>query len=170
MTTALLLFSLVCLAACATDLRSRRIPNALTFGAIGIALTFAALRGPLPFAESLGAAALTLIGGSILLALGWLGGGDAKLLAAGAATVGYPSFLVVLAYIAVAGGLFAALTALRDGRLRTVVVHLTQSIAGRTAIVADPAASRVPYAFAICAGTFYYAASESFAPWLQLVR
>jgi hypothetical protein len=62
------------------------------------------------------------------------------------------------------------LTAWRDGRLQTVVTHIVQSIAGQTAMVADPRARRVPYALAICAGTCYYAASESIAPWLQLVR
>ena len=170
MTVALSFFLIACLMACVTDSRSRRIPNALTYGALAVALGFAAFRGPLPFAESLGAALLTLAIGSVLLAVGWLGGGDIKLLAAGAATVGFPSFVLVLAYIAIAGGLFAAITAWRDGRLRTVVTHIIFSLAGKTAIVTDPHAGRVPYALAICAGTAYFAASESIAPWLQLVR
>jgi prepilin peptidase CpaA len=170
MTTELSLFLFVCLIACVTDTRSRRIPNVLTYGAIAVAITFAAFRGPLLFTEALGAALLTLLIGSILLALGWLGGGDIKLLAAGAATIGFPSFALVLAYIAIAGGLFAAVTAWRDGRLRTVITHLVYSILGKSAIVADPRARRVPYALAICVGTCYYAASESIAPWLQLVR
>jgi prepilin peptidase CpaA len=170
MSAALLIFLSACAIACVTDSRSRRIPNALTFAAIGIALAFAATHGLLSFAEALGAVLVTLLIGSVLLALGWLGGGDVTVLAAGAATIGFPSFLIVIAYIAVAGGLFAAITAWRDGRLKSVVTHIVQSIAGRTAIVADPGARRVPYALAICAGTCYYAASESIAPWLQLVR
>jgi prepilin peptidase CpaA len=170
MTSALLFFLAACLIACVTDSRSRRIPNVLTYGAIAVALAFAAFRGPLPFAEALGSALLTVLIGSILLALGWLGGGDVKLLAAGAATIGIPSFFLVLGYVSIAGGLFAALTAWRDGRLRTVLTHIIYSFAGKTAIVADPRASRVPYALAICAGTCYYAASESIAPWLQLVH
>ncbi|HEY5339803.1 MAG TPA: A24 family peptidase [Candidatus Aquilonibacter sp.] len=170
MTVALLIFLAACAIACVTDSRSRRIPNVLTYAAIGIALALAGSRGALPFAEAFGAALLMLLVGSALLALGWLGGGDVKLLAAGAATVGFPSFLIVIAYIAVAGGLFAAITAWRDGRLQAVLSHITYSIAGKTAIVADPRARRVPYALAICAGTCYYAASESIAPWLQLVR
>jgi prepilin peptidase CpaA len=170
MTIALSLFLTACFIACVTDSRHRRIPNALTYAALCIALAFAATRGLLPFAEAFGAGLLTLLVGSILLGLGWLGGGDVKLLAAGAATIGFPSFLLVIAYIAIAGGLFATLTAWRDGRLQTVVTHIAQSIAGQTAIVADPRARRVPYALAICAGTCYYAASESIAPWLQLVR
>ncbi len=170
MTIALSLFLIACLIACVTDSRSRRIPNALTYGAIAIALAFAAFRGPLPFAESLGAAVLTIAIGSFLLALGWLGGGDVKLLAAGAATIGFPSFVLVLAYIAIAGGLFAGITAWRDGRLRLVLVHIVLSVAGKTPLVADPRAGRVPDALAICAGTAYFAASESIAPWLQFVR
>ncbi len=170
MNVALSLFVTACVIACVTDSRARRIPNALTYSAIVLALFFAAFHGPLFFAEALGAVLLTLLIGSILLGLGWLGGGDIKLLAAGAATIGFPSFIVVLGYIAIAGGLFAAITAARDGRLRTVVTHLAYSFAGKTKIVADPLARRVPYAFAICAGTCYYAASESIAPWLQFVR
>jgi prepilin peptidase CpaA len=170
MTAALSCFLLACLIACVTDSRSRRIPNALTYAAIAVALGFAASRGALPFAESLGAAALTILIGAVLLAMGWLGGGDVKLLAAGAATIGFPSFVLVLGYIAIAGGAFAGITAWRDGRLRTVLTHIVLSLAGKTAIVADPRAGRVPYALAICAGTAYFAASESIAPWLQLVR
>lgn len=170
MNAALLLFLTACLVACVTDARTRRIPNAVTFTALGIALVFAAFHGPLAFAEAFGVAALIIAAGSVALALGWLGGGDVKLLAAGAATIGFPSFIFVLAYIAIAGGLFAAVTAWRDGRLRTVLTHIVHSVAGKTAIVADPRARRVPYAFAICAGTAYFAASESIAPWLQLVR
>jgi prepilin peptidase CpaA len=170
MNIALIVFLAACLVACVTDARSRRIPNALTFGAIAIALIFAATHGLLPFVQALIAAIVTIAVGSALLSFGWLGGGDIKLLAAGAATIGFPSFLPALCYIAIAGGLFAAITAYRDGRLRTVFTHVVHSIAGNTTIVADPNAKRVPYALAICAGTVYFAASESFAPWLQLVR
>jgi prepilin peptidase CpaA len=170
MNIALLVFLIACLIACVTDARTRRIPNALTYGAIVVALVFAAGHGPLAFIQAFGIAVLTLVLGSVLLSLGWLGGGDIKLLAAGAATIGYPSFLLAFAYILVAGGAFAAITAYRDGRLRTVFTHLMQCISGQTTLVTDPNARRVPYALAICAGTAYFAASESFAPWLQLVR
>jgi prepilin peptidase CpaA len=161
MNIALLVFLIACLIACVTDARTRRIPNALTYGAIVVALVFAAGHGPLAFIQAFGIAVLTLVLGSVLLSLGWLGGGDIKLLAAGAATIGYPSFLLAFAYILVAGGAFAAITAYRD---------LMQCISGQTTLVTDPNARRVPYALAICAGTAYFAASESFAPWLQLVR
>jgi prepilin peptidase CpaA len=170
MNAALYLFLAACLVACVTDARTRRIPNALTFGALGIALVFAAFHGPLAFGEAFGVELAVMAIGSIALALGWLGGGDIKLLAAGAATIGFPHFFFVLIYVALAGGLFAAVTAFRDGRLRTVLTHVVHSVAAKSAIVADPLARRVPYALAICAGTAYYAASESIAPWLQLVR
>lgn len=170
MNSALIIFIAACLIACVTDARTRRIPNALTFAAIGVALVFAALHGPWALVFALGAALLTLVLGSALLSAGWLGGGDIKLLAAGAATIGFPAFVPVLLYIAVAGGAFAAITAARDGRLKTVFTHVVHSLSGKTALITDPNARRVPYALAICAGTCYYAASESFAPWLQLVR
>lgn len=105
--------------ACAYDLRTGRIPNALTFGAALVALPFHALTG--------GPSALATAGGGWLIgialfcpffALGGLGAGDVKLLGAIGAWIGPAAVLHVGLYSALAGGVFAVVVALRAGYLR----------------------------------------------------
>src|SRR5688500_5262829 len=80
---------LIAMAACVTDLRSRRIPNVLTFGAALAGIAFHALA---PEGEGLGIAALGwaigIVAFFIPFALGGLGGGDIKLLGALGAWLG----------------------------------------------------------------------------------
>ena len=94
--------------AVATDLRSQRIPNWLTFGAAGAAL---GIRLALGGAQALLAGSEAwLLGAAIFFipfALGWMGAGDVKLLAAFGA-LGGPAFLVQAALAGcLAGGLIA---------------------------------------------------------------
>ena len=115
----------VSLVACATDLRSRRIPNVLTFGAAAMAVVFHAVTGGLG-----GVAAAVggwLVGAAIFFlpfALGGMGGGDVKLLAALGAWLG-PSMVVWLAlYTGVAGGVAAVIVALSFGYLPTALRNM----------------------------------------------
>jgi prepilin peptidase CpaA len=55
----------------------------------------------------LAAGSLLLIVGILLFSLGWVGGGDAKLLAAAALWLGFESLVPFLAYVAVFGGALA---------------------------------------------------------------
>ena len=83
MKLAYLLGLLVAFAACVTDLRSRRIPNVLTFGATAAALVFHAVTGQA--SGLLQSVEGWLVGVAIFFspfALGGLGAGDVKLLAA----------------------------------------------------------------------------------------
>src|SRR5688500_17057938 len=79
----------VALTAAVCDVRSRRIPNALTFGAAASALVYALATGGI---GSLGFAAAGWIAGAALFfpffALGGMGAGDVKLIAALGAWVG----------------------------------------------------------------------------------
>ena len=105
-------------AACVTDLRSRRIPNVLTFGASVAAVVFAAVTGGVQ------GAGWSLAGWAIGCAvfmpwflLGGMGAGDVKLLAALGAWAG-PSAVVWMAlYGALAGGVFAIVVSLARGYL-----------------------------------------------------
>ena len=83
---------LVGLAGCATDITSRRIPNALTLPAVGVGVAAHAVAGGLPEASA------ALLGGLVglavffpIFALGGLGGGDVKLMAALGAWIGWPA-------------------------------------------------------------------------------
>ena len=94
--------------ACVTDLNTRRIPNGLTFGAALVGFLYQFLSGGV---DGLGHAALGwLVGAAIFFlpfALGGLGGGDVKLLAALGAWLGPADAVWLALYTAVAGGLMA---------------------------------------------------------------
>lgn len=162
-----LLFTLI---GSVTDIYSRRIPNVITYGAITLVLIASLQHGPAAFGWGVLWLAVTIVAGSVLFSRGWIGGGDIKLMAAGSAAIGYPAFLSVLLYIAVAGGFVAAVAAARKGRFRETVFSVAVSAVTKTAVVPHATSSRIPYALAICAGSFFYAASESIAPWFRLAR
>jgi prepilin peptidase CpaA len=111
--------------ACATDLRSRRIPNMLTFGA---ALGALALHGAGEGVVGLKTATFGwLVGAALffpLFALGGLGAGDVKLLAALGAWLGPMGALQVAFYSSLAGGVMALVVAMRTGYLSTALRNL----------------------------------------------
>ena len=95
-------------AACVTDLRERRVPNALTLGSAVTALVYHSYMSGL---TGLGMAAGGWIIGLVLFlplfALRGIGGGDVKLLAAFGAWLGPSLVIWVALWAAVAGGVFA---------------------------------------------------------------
>jgi prepilin peptidase CpaA len=95
--------------AAATDLLTMRIPNTLTLGLVAAFLVVAPAAG-LPWQEMLmhiAAGSVMLLAGILLFSLGWIGGGDAKLLAAGSLWLGFEPLVPFLAYVAVFGGALA---------------------------------------------------------------
>jgi len=118
MNTAYLVALLVSFSACITDVRSRRIPNILTFGAAAAAIVFhtstSQSAGLLKSVEG------WLVGAVIFFlpfALGGLGAGDVKLLAALGAWVGPGDALWIALYAGVAGGILALVVAVSKGYL-----------------------------------------------------
>jgi prepilin peptidase CpaA len=106
------------LVACVTDLRSRRIPNILTFGAAAAGLVYGGVTGGW---SGLGGAALGWLIGSVAFivpfALGGLGGGDVKLLGALGAWLGPAGAIWVALYTGIAGGVMALAVAFASGYL-----------------------------------------------------
>lgn len=104
------------------DVRTRRIPNTLTFGGAAFALIFHAIDGGTSELES---AALGWLVGSLVFivpfALRGLGGGDVKLVAALGAWLGASNAVWLALYTGVAGGILALLTAASHGYLRTAL-------------------------------------------------
>ena len=99
---------LTVIAACVSDVSTSRIPNVLTFAAAALALVFhASAPGGLGFTH----AGLGLIVGLAvffpLFALGAMGAGDVKLMAAIGAWIGWKSMVFVALYGSVAGGVLA---------------------------------------------------------------
>jgi len=101
-----LVFPLLMAAAGVRDAVSYTIPNWMPLALAGAFLVAAPLAG-FGFAElglHLGVGVLALAAGIVLFALGWLGGGDAKLFAAAALWMGWPDVVAFLAATALFGG------------------------------------------------------------------
>jgi prepilin peptidase CpaA len=102
-----------------SDLRTRRIPNALTFAAAAAATAFHVLTGGLSgLGLSLAGLAVGLAVFFPIFALGGLGGGDVKLLACLGAWLGPAGALWTALYAAMAGGAMAVLVILFRGYVR----------------------------------------------------
>ena len=90
------------------DLTTMKIPNwislALLAGFFPAALLVGLSGGEIAIHVGIGVAALLI--GMALFALNWIGGGDAKLLAAGCLWMGLTATLMFILYSAVIGGLF----------------------------------------------------------------
>lgn len=154
------------LAAAARDLTSFTIPNAIP---VGLAVAFPMTALALGFAPGVMAVhaligALGLLIGMGLFALGKIGGGDAKLLAAAALWLGWPATGAFLLSTALAGGLLAA------------TLMILRSAPARSRIEAGPDWLRrlahpgegVPYGVAIAAGVLVVFPSTPFATGLGL--
>ena len=98
------------LAAAVSDATTGRIPNRLTYPAIGLGLLLGAWGGG---ASGLLVSALGLVAASILFLIaflrGYAGGGDVKIMAALGALVALPTALSVLAHALLVGAVMAVL-------------------------------------------------------------
>jgi prepilin peptidase CpaA len=154
---------LVALAACFTDVRTRRIPNWLTFGAAlaGVAYQVAA-GGTNGFAAgTLG----WLVGAAFFFlpfALGGLGAGDVKLMAALGAWLGPSEVIWLGLYTGVAGGVIALAVAAAKGyvaqmcaNVRLLLTHWR--VAGMAAVpeltLQHGRGPKLAYGVSILAGT-----------------
>jgi prepilin peptidase CpaA len=95
--------------AAATDLFTMTIPNRLT---LGLSVAFFVLApiaglGWQDILSHMGGGATMLLAGILLFSLGWLGGGDAKLLAAASLWLGFDQLAMFLTYTAAFGGALA---------------------------------------------------------------
>lgn len=149
-TLVLLVFPLLILIAALCDATSYTIPNWVSLALLAI-FPLAALAMGLPLADvglQLGLGAAALVAAMAMFALGWIGGGDAKLFAAAALWLGWPAILSFLAVTGVAGGALAVgLLALRAPALRH---HLAAGPAWFVRL-AEPG-ENVPYGVAIAVG------------------
>ena len=163
MTVAVAVLLVVTLAAAVTDVRARRIPNALTGGAAVAALVIHAPAGIVPELSCVATICAAFALGSIAFSAGWFGGGDVKLIAACCGLAGFPGALSLVLYILVCGALLALVTATLSGRL----VALVRSTASVAAHGGATERTLLPYGVAIAAGSIVYAIS-TLVPALRL--
>ncbi|MDB5494639.1 MAG: pilus assembly protein CpaA [Phenylobacterium sp.] len=144
------LFPALVIVAALRDVTSYTIPNWLSLALLA-AFPPAALAMGLPLGAlglHLGVGVIGLVAGMAMFALGWIGGGDAKLFAAAALWLGWPAVATYAAMTGLAGGALAlTLLALRSGYLRPYVVTGPAWFSR----LAEPG-ENVPYGAAIAAG------------------
>ena len=103
--------------AAAQDIRSRKIPNWVSLGLAGWAILATALGWSAITWPSLGIGlGIGLAIGLLMFVSGGFGGGDAKLLAALGATLGWKGILVTLVLMALVGGVLSGIAKLRGKR------------------------------------------------------
>ncbi len=160
MTAAALVLLLVTCAAAAIDVRTHRIPNALTGFTALAALALAVFAGPFAVLTCILAMAAAFAAGSIAFSAGWFGGGDVKLIAACCGLAGFPGAVSLVLFILIAGAVLALVTAAARGRL----VALVRSTAAVAAHGAPTAQVPLPYAVAIAGGSIAFVATVLVRP------
>jgi prepilin peptidase CpaA len=156
-----------CAIGCVTDLRARRLPNALTLPLWLTGLVFAAVTGGLPgFAGALGASILLMIPYIILFICAGGGAGDAKMMAGLGAWLGLTHGLYALLVIALVGGIVGIAWSLCSGSALSLILKLRTALNGALGLAygrltpseclafMPPAggSARIPYGLAICLG------------------
>ena len=142
--------------ACVTDLRDRRIPNALVV-ALGTMGVGGAALGWSPGLSLLGALAGLGLGLAIWLPFhlgGMLGAGDVKLFAAAATWLGPRVTIDAALLTALLGGVGAALVLWREAGVRGAALRLAVAcrVPQLLRLTTRPDATRLPYALAIAGG------------------
>jgi prepilin peptidase CpaA len=146
----------------ATDLRTRRIPNALTgVGALAGALLNAVYFGGPGLLISLAGLVLVVVLLLAPFALGGIGGGDVKMMGAVGAMLGPRLALVALVIGALAGGVIMLAHLAMRGRLREILGSMggmvaaaiaTRSMSPLRVSASDPGAITLPYSVPLALG------------------
>ncbi|WP_300577112.1 prepilin peptidase [Phenylobacterium sp.] len=132
------------------DVTSYTIPNWISLALI-VGFFPAALALGLPWSSlglHVGIGVTALVVGMAMFALGWIGGGDAKVFAATALWLGWPASGTFLLATALAGGALAVLLLAMRSMLLRPYVSAGPSWLSR---LAEPG-ENVPYGLAICIG------------------
>ena len=153
MTAATTVLLVATLAAAVTDVRARRIPNALTATTAVLAVAVHIFDGVGPELAAIAAMLAAFVLGSFAYSAGWFGGGDVKLIAACCGVVGFPAAVPFVLDVLVAGGVLALVAAAMNGRL-LALVRSTAAVAVRGTATQQ---TTLPYGVAIAAGSIAYA-------------
>ncbi len=149
------------------DVRERRIPNALTLGALLVAVALRATLGLDGLMAGLAGAAIGFALALPFFLVGGLGGGDVKLLAAMGAFLGPRQIWLALLIMALVGGLMAVVVIAKNRAFRHTAANLHAIFttfgartftgwkgegSGAAVTLETPGVLTVPYGVAIAAG------------------
>ena len=137
--------------AAAMDLQTLTIPNSVSVVLMGAFLVAALIAG-LSWQGvllHLATGSTMLLVGIFMFSMGWLGGGDAKLLAAGSLWIGFDHLVPFLVYVGLSGGLLSLMIlAYRQSPTGTMLAPYLPGWAERL----HTKGSGVPYGIAIAVG------------------
>lgn len=147
-----------------SDIRYRKVRNWLTMPAMVVGPLLAAFHanGQLGVISSLKGLGIMLVVGMFVYMIGFLGGGDAKLLAAVGSFVGISAVGIVLMWIALMGAVMAiSVVFVRHGvigGLKRIKSGFATMLVSKSVItgVVDEKATKLPYSIAIAAGTLIW--------------
>lgn len=151
MQTAILIVGMGILAVIAyRDVRTRRIPNVLSFAiAILGLLRIILVYDPVAAGHTLAAGAAIFVAAFLLFWYGAIGGGDAKLVAATALLVGYHDLVSFLFLMSVCGGALALAMLARDTLRLWLPARWATPLAREIAECVAAPAPTLPYGVAI---------------------
>jgi prepilin peptidase CpaA len=155
MTLALAFVLAASLLAAIADVRTRRIPNVLAGALFVSGLVLSAFSGWQAAAADLAIVAIVIVAGTFAFSLKLIGGGDVKLLAAAAGTLGYPAGGDFLLFTLLCGGIVAVVFSACRGRLSVTfsnVRAMALPVIAGIAPARPQAGLAMPYAVAIFAG------------------
>ena len=147
-------------AAALADVRTRTIPNRLTFPALLLGL---AVHGALAGAGGLGSSLAGMAVAGLVLLPGWLfrwmGAGDVKLMAAVGAWLAWPQAPIAVLASLVMGGVISLIVAVRHGMLRqalTGAAVIGAAVMARSPVMPQATTGvRFPFALAVFAGSTF---------------
>jgi len=172
MTIALGMVLLASLLAAASDVRTRRIPNAL----VGVLFVGGVAVNAFAGWKAAGIDVILVLAllpiGTVMFSFKLIGGGDVKLLAVAAGTLGYPLGVFFLLFTMMCGGIIALGYAALRGRLRTTFANIRALAHPLLSGVrpARPDGTPMPYALAIFAGALCTALIHGVAPHVRLLQ
>jgi len=160
------------LIAAITDIRTRRVPNVLAGALFASGLVLNALHGWQAAAADLAIVAIVIVLGTFAFSMKLIGGGDVKLLAAAAGTLGYPSAVDFLLFTLLCGGIVAIVFSAMRGRLAATfsnVRAMALPVFAGAAPARPQAGLAMPYAVAIFAGALCTALVNGLLPHLRIL-
>jgi prepilin peptidase CpaA len=157
MTLAAILLVIATMAAAAFDVRTGRIPNALTATVAVVAIAIHVPQGVIPLLLAIASLCGAFALAAAAYSAGWFGGGDVKLIAVCCGLVGFPGSVTLVLDVLVCGALLALVLA---ARRRGLGALLRRTVAAMR--YGEPSERiTLPYAVSVAAGSIAYVVSIS---------